>query len=138
MTVVLVRHASAGDRSAWRGGDRVRPLDERGHRQALALVDTLAPYRVDRILSSPYLRCIQTVEPLAAARGVAIEPREELAEERQAADGLALVRSLDGEDAVVCTHGGLPWDALADKYKKGSALVLGDDGAVERYLRPPA
>lgn len=138
MTTLLVRHAEAGDRSTWRGDDRVRPLDERGHRQALALVDELAPYRVDRILSSPYLRCIQTVEPLSAARGIPIEPRDELGEQRQEADGLVVVRALDDEAAVVCTHGGLPWDSLADAYKKGSVLVLGKDGAVECYLPPPA
>jgi hypothetical protein len=50
----------------------------------------------------------------------------------------AVARSLAGEAAVVCTQGGPPWDALADKFKKGSVLVLGDDGAVARYLPPPA
>ena len=36
MSVVLLRHASAGDRDAWDGDDRLRPLDEQGYGQALA------------------------------------------------------------------------------------------------------
>ena len=40
---------------AWEGDDRVRPLDERGRRQAEALVDALAEFQIDRIVSSPYL-----------------------------------------------------------------------------------
>ena len=70
---VLVRHASAGDSSAWVGDDTMRPLDERGRRQAAGLLDLLADHEVDRIVSSPYLRCLQTVEPLSRARGLEIE-----------------------------------------------------------------
>jgi hypothetical protein len=47
------------------------------------------------------------------------------------------VRSLGGS-AVVCTHGGAPWGAFVERYRKGSAIVLGDDGRVELYLPPPA
>ena len=47
-------------------------------------------------------------------------------EERQEAEGTALVRSLTGRDVVVCGHGGL--DAVvsgAPKWKKGAVFVLG-------------
>jgi len=64
--------------------DPLRPLDERGRQGALSLVGLLADYPIERILSSPYDRCGQTVEPLACAGGLAIELRDELAEERQA------------------------------------------------------
>jgi phosphohistidine phosphatase SixA len=139
VTLVLVRHAWAGSRKKWEGDDRRRPLDERGHRQALALVELVEPYPFSRILSSPYLRCIQTVEPLAAARGIPVEPREELAEERQEIDGPALLRALEGADAVLCTHGGSPWAELAGgDYRKGAVLLLGEDGSVVRALPPLA
>src|SRR6185436_5719102 len=90
VTLFLVRHASAGHRASWEGEQRIRPLDERGRRQALALVDLLEGEPIERILSSPAFRCVQTVEPLAAARGLEIELRDELTEERQADDGAAL------------------------------------------------
>jgi phosphohistidine phosphatase SixA len=139
VTLVLVRHAWAGSAETWDGDDRKRPLDERGHRQALGLVELLEQYPISRIISSPYCRCIQSVEPLAASRGLPIEPREELAEERQELDGPALLRALAGTDAVLCTHGGSPWEELAGgEYAKGAVLVLGEDGSVVRALPPPA
>ena len=45
-TVLLVRHASAGDRDDWEGDDRVRPLDEIGHDQAEELVRLLSRFEV--------------------------------------------------------------------------------------------
>jgi 8-oxo-dGTP diphosphatase len=138
MTIVLLRHAWAGDSEHWSGDDTRRPLDERGHDQALALPGRLAPYAAARILSSPYLRCVQTVEPLATARGLPVEPCDELSEERQERDGLALLRSLAGTDAIVCTHGGSPWTELAGRsYRKGEAVVLDDGLDVVDVLPPP-
>ena len=90
--MLLVRHAWAGSRDDWEGDDRERPLDERGVEQARELVERLAPFTITRILSSPYRRCVETVEPLARARGLEIEQRPELGEERQMTDGIALVR----------------------------------------------
>jgi 8-oxo-dGTP diphosphatase len=139
MTIVLVRHGWAGSSERWQGDDRRRPLDERGHAQALALPDLLAAYPAQRIVSSPYLRCVQTVEPLATLRGLAVEPADELGEDRQDADGLEFVRSLLGTDAIVCTHGGSPWDELAGgRYEKGAAVVLDADGSPRLTLPPPA
>ncbi|MGH2977341.1 MAG: SixA phosphatase family protein [Gaiellaceae bacterium] len=77
---VLVRHASAGDRRDWAGDDRLRPLDARGRRQSAALVELLRPLEPRRIVSSPYVRCVQTVEPLAAALGRPVEQDDRLAE----------------------------------------------------------
>jgi 8-oxo-dGTP diphosphatase len=132
--ILLVRHASAGDRVVWEGDDRLRPLDERGRRQATELVELLAPYELDRILSSPAIRCVQTVEPLALARGLSIEVRDELSEEHQDVDGPALVRSLQGVDAAVSCHGGLSEAVCGESQKKAEALVL-EDGAVVKRLR---
>ena len=131
--ILLVRHASAGDREAWEDDDRLRPLDERGRRQAVQLIELLAPYRLERILSSPALRCVQTVEPLALARGLSIEVSDELSEERQHLDGAALVRSLQGVDAAVSCHGGLSEAVCGESQKKAEVLVLEGTAVVERF-----
>ena len=83
MPLLLVRHGSAGSRSEWEGDDRDRGLDERGVDQARRLVQELADLPIDRILTSPYRRCVQTVEPLAAARTLVPELCPELGEDRQ-------------------------------------------------------
>jgi phosphohistidine phosphatase SixA len=123
--LLLVRHASAGSRTEWEGDDRERPLDERGCDQASRLADQLADLPVERILTSPYRRCVETVEPLAAARGLNLELRPELGEDRQMVDGVALVRELAGTDVVVCGHGGLQ-EAVRDapRWKKGSTFAV--------------
>ena len=132
--IVLVRHASAGDPDAWEGDDRLRPLDGRGRRQAEQLVELLAPYELTRILTSPALRCVQTVEPLAHARGLAIEVRDELAYERQELDGAPLVRSVERDDVAIACHAGLSEAVCGESQKKAEALVL-DGNRVAQRLR---
>jgi 8-oxo-(d)GTP phosphatase len=135
--LLLIRHSWAGDRTVWREDDRLRPLDERGREQALSLVDLLADFPVEAIHTSPYVRCVQTVEPLAAERGLQILEREELGEERQSVDGSGVVAALRGADVVVCGHGGLQY-ALVDpprKWRKGETLVVAADLRVVRSFR---
>jgi phosphohistidine phosphatase SixA len=136
--VLLIRHGSAGVRAAWTGDDRERPLDEKGVAQAEQLVALLAAYSINRILSSPALRCVATVEPLARARELPIEIRQELGEEEQGSAGAELVRSLAGSDAAVCGHGGLEQAALpaAPRWQKGAVLVVDADLRVAKSLRP--
>ena len=134
MTLLLIRHASAGDRDEWVGDDLPRPLDARGRSQASRLPELLGDYEIVRVLSSPAVRCVQTVDPLARSRGLDIEVHEELGEEQQGEAGAELVRALIGEQAALCIHGGLS-DAVAGvSQKKGEVLVLDDEGKlVERF-----
>jgi 8-oxo-dGTP diphosphatase len=124
--LLLVRHAWAGERDEWDRPDFERPLDDRGRAQARHLVQLLQPYPIDAILTSPYVRCVDTVEPLAKARGLVLESRHELSEEWHATQGIALVRELAGRDVVVCGHGGLEHAVPgAPRWKKGKVFVLG-------------
>jgi hypothetical protein len=138
--MLLVRHAWAGERAEWEGDDRLRPLDERGLRQAEELVELLACYEIDRIVSSPYVRCVQTVEPLARERGLSVETREELSEELQGIAGVRLVLSVEPNTAVSC-HGGLSEAVCGRGQKKGEAFHLAlEDGRARLVgrLRTPS
>ena len=104
-TLFLVRHAAAGNRSDWKKDDRLRPLSSRGEKQALGLARTLGVHPIDRILASPYLRCRQTVEPLAEKVGIEIEERDELGEGEGFKGARDLCRQLAGTNAVLCSHG---------------------------------
>jgi 8-oxo-dGTP diphosphatase len=106
----LVRHGSAGDRHRWHDADELRPLDEEGRRQAKALAGLLADAVIERLLSSRYLRCVQTLEPLAEARGMPIETTPVLAE---GAGGAGAVEILSSDEALVaCSHGDVIEEAL--------------------------
>jgi 8-oxo-dGTP diphosphatase len=137
--VYLVRHARAGRRAEWDGDDRLRPLDERGRRQAEGLVAQLAGREFRRILSSPYVRCVETVLPLAEARGLSVEPDDALAEGAGSHAALGLLRRV-GEPLVACVHGDLVEDLLGEKMKKGATAVLdltADGFEVIERLDPP-
>jgi 8-oxo-dGTP diphosphatase len=129
---VLLRHASAGDRDRWPVADRLRPLDNRGRRQAVALVEILRPLGVRRVLSSPYVRCIETVQPLAAALELPVEPDDRLGE----GAGRAALELLHEEGVVCCTHGDIVEELLGQGLKKGAAVVL-RDGEVVREIPAP-
>ena len=107
---VLLRHGSAGDRAEWDDDDRLRPLDERGRRQAAAIV-----------------------EPLALPLGAKIELAEALAEGASPEETLHLLRSAE-EPTVFCTHGDVVENVLGEPLKKGAAAVVevDDNGAVRR------
>lgn len=147
MTLLLVRHAVALRRADWKGDDAPRPLTARGYAQAEALPELLAPYGVTRILSSRAVRCVETIQPLAARLGLPVEERAELFEGTGTA-AIALVRDLDGVIAL-CTHGDVIPDLLgvlapstvaADgdvHCEKGSTWVIDDAGGAT-YLPPPA
>jgi phosphohistidine phosphatase SixA len=140
--VLLVRHGRAGERSEWVGDDRLRPLDKKGRRQADGLVELLSDYEIERIFSSPYLRCTRTVQPLAAARGLEVEEVDVLAEGATREDVLALLEPLDARSVVLCTHGDVVDELASEGLSKGSTDVLElDDGRLSRVVhlgRPSA
>lgn len=122
--ILLIRHATAGDSSAWIGDDRARPLDEQGRAQAEALVGLLAGRPLARVVTSPYLRCVESVEPLARERGLPLEYRHELGDDADAEEGLALLRELGEQPAAACAHGDLIRELLGDELEKGEVAAV--------------
>jgi len=85
--LILLRHASAGHKDAWPGADSLRPLDTEGAMDALALADLLACFAPRaRVISSPALRCTESVAPYAARFGGPVEAMAVLAVPGRAAD----------------------------------------------------
>jgi 8-oxo-dGTP diphosphatase len=155
VTIHLVRHVKAGVRSKWTGPDALRPVSKVGRRQAQALVkvilDAAGEERITHVVSSPYVRCRQTVEPLADELQLEVELADALAEDTPLADSLRLLEKYIDDNAVFCTHGDVLGNLLGflatkglrqphDRLEKGSTWVLDvADGEVTgmRYLGPP-
>ena len=119
---VLVRHGHAGDKKLWDGDDAHRPLTGRGRQQAEGLVASLREAGPARLLTSPYARCRQTLEPLAQQLALPVTGWDLL---RPDADVRRLDRRLADprlEGAVLCTHGET-LNALFDLWAGTRALV---------------
>lgn len=139
MAVLLVRHAKAGDRSRWSGDDTSRPLTEKGHAQASGLVAAVGTTPV-ALYSSPYLRCIDTLVPLATAHGLEVIVDDRLAEGVDLEPVLDLLNEVPDE-SVMCSHGdvipmlidalirrGMVLESAVPNVKKGSWFALSREG----------
>jgi 8-oxo-dGTP diphosphatase len=120
--LLLVRHAHAGDKARWQGPDRLRPLSLAGQAEAAGLVVRLEDYPIWRILTSPTLRCQQTVEPLARDRRLRIENEVTLGVDADLGRVLALLEALRLQDTVVCTHGEVIGQVLTRLVADGLAV----------------
>ena len=138
MPTYLVRHAKAGSRRDWEGPDECRPVTAAGRLQAEAIAEHLRDSPITRLLSSPYLRCVQTLEPLAKELGLEVECDDDLAEGAGFEPVLTLLDELP-DHSVLCSHGdvipetlralerrGLEFRGLRDT-RKGSIVVLERD-----------
>ncbi|MEM7141059.1 MAG: phosphoglycerate mutase family protein [Actinomycetota bacterium] len=129
MTLYLVRHAHALDRSGWAYDDLERPLTDRGRAQA----DSVDAFFADRPLRAAYssqaLRCVDTIAPAAQTHGLEVEIRAPLTEGARPNDLLELLRdeaATEG-DLVVCSHGDLIPEVLNRLLREGMS-VLGPRG----------
>jgi 8-oxo-dGTP diphosphatase len=114
-TVILVRHARAGQRDSFVGADSKRPLDRRGRKQAAELVRRLTVFGPAAVVAAPLERCRQTVAPLADSLRVAVTDEPSFSEAEYQHDPAAARRrtvelALAGADngpTVVCSQGGV-------------------------------
>jgi broad specificity phosphatase PhoE len=148
----FVRHAKAGSRSHWEDDDRARPLSKSGVKQADALVSILGPYSISAVFSSPYIRCVQTVAPLARARRLAVQEISQLAEGAGLRGAFRFIEDPGLDDAALCTHGDVIQELVEELIRrrivkasqtdleKGSTWVVEvDDGlpVSARYIPAP-
>ena len=124
MTIFLTRHAHAGKRSEWTTDDRLRPLSKRGKSQADALTSVVGELVVGRILSSPYVRCVQTMEPLAEKFELNIAESDAFAEGANGNEAYQLLLELDEHDGIACSHG----DVIPDLLRRLVADGMDTDG----------
>jgi len=137
--IIALRHGKAVAREEWDGTDATRPLSSRGRSQANSIVGPLLAFGTRKIVSSPAVRCVKTVQPLSAALGRKIDKTELISQDAWE-EGRSDARTIIGErvrtrkPAVLCTHGPvlpeiLTEIALATGTLRGS--YLGSASALE-------
>ena len=108
-TLIILRHTKSLERGDWDEEDSHRTLDETGFDQAQLLIKHLAPFAIDELYTSDYTRCVQTVTPLAHARGLSITAVPSLNEESfeldpEKAISFANALKQDEKNILICSH----------------------------------
>jgi probable phosphoglycerate mutase len=75
LTLILTRHGQAAAGDVMLGGQLDLPLTAEGRAQAEALARRLSGVRIDRIVSSPMLRALETAQTIATGRPVELDQR---------------------------------------------------------------
>ena len=107
--LIVVRHATARPRDAWARADADRPLVASGRRQALALAPLLRCWRPEYVLTSPWLRCLETIGPYVTVGGARVRTKGGLSEDGFRRDptkaGKHAAKLLRRDSAsLLCTH----------------------------------
>lgn len=141
VTMLVVRHGKAGNRSGWAGPDDQRPLSPAGREQAVALRALLPLFGPTGVHAASKVRCAETVAGVAEDLGVPVVDEPSLAEESYERAPEAAVRRIAelatrGGVPVVCSQGGVIPGVLRElatasgleldrvPCKKGSVWVL--------------
>ncbi|MGB3413077.1 MAG: NUDIX hydrolase [Microbacteriaceae bacterium] len=108
--VIALRHAKAKLPESWPDNDESRPLRSRGREEVVACSRKIYPYRPDRIISSPAVRCLETVGELAKCLKLSPEVGPTLSQNHSSWFDVhitdTIVDVLDKElSTVICSHG---------------------------------
>ena len=107
--LIVVRHAKAKPRSSWSRAEGERPLAATGRRQAIAVSRLLQAWNPERVVSSPWVRCVQTISPYVNQRSAKLKLVDALTEHDAARKPgrarNAVERVIDKRRSVaLCTH----------------------------------
>ena len=153
MELYLLRHAHAGDPADWDGPDAIRPLSEKGERQADRLGRYLSGlgFAPDAIITSPKVRAVRTAELVALHLAVPVGIDDRLAGDLTL-EGLGelLHEAGDPEKLVLVGHDpdfselvAVLVGALRIPMRKGTLARIDADlplrpaGGILRWLLPP-
>jgi 8-oxo-dGTP diphosphatase len=108
--LIIARHGKATAHEDWEGDDALRPLTAVGMQQSRNIAGGLAAFGPAAILSSPAIRCLQTVAPLSYKLGMEIRESGKISQDKWTKEGdrvadFIAARLRKGKPAVMCSHG---------------------------------
>jgi 8-oxo-(d)GTP phosphatase len=139
--VIVVRHATARPRESWPRADAERPLVTSGRRQAISLAELLECWRPQHLLSSPWQRCLDTLEPYATAARLKPRAKGGLSEgghQRNPAKARSHTEGLlqRGQAGLLCTHRPVLRDVLAVLQRAAVPEVRDELPSADPWLDP--
>ncbi len=108
--IIVLRHGRAVPPASWDGPDATRPLLHRGLEQARSVAPAIAAWAPAKLISSTAVRCLATIEPVAALTGLPVKHAIGISQDAYE-DGTARVRKIvrkrlkAGVPTVLCSHG---------------------------------
>jgi 8-oxo-dGTP diphosphatase len=108
--LIITRHGKATAHDQWDGLDSLRPLVAQGMQQARDIAGGLAAFGPDAIMSSPAIRCLQTIAPLSYKLGMEIRESGKISQDKWTSEGDRVVdfvsaRLRKAVPVVMCSHG---------------------------------
>ena len=134
--VILVRHAKAMPPESWDGPDHTRPLMQRGLNQAKRIAGGMAAFGPERIISSPAVRCLATIDPLSRLTGTDVKVKSGVSQDSYRASGEKPRKIVGNEVAkrvgsVVCSHGPVLPQLLSAAAEVGNGDATSDFGKLD-------
>jgi 8-oxo-dGTP diphosphatase len=108
--IIALRHGKAVPPASWDGPDATRPLLHRGTQQAASVAPAIAAWHPQKLVSSPAVRCLTTIGPVAAITGLEVKLSPGISQDSYE-DGTASVKKIVGkrlekqQTVVLCSHG---------------------------------
>lgn len=124
--IYLVRHAH----STYTPEELKRPLSEKGLEDANKVKHLLIREKVEHVISSPYLRAIQTVEGVALTLGKEIHIMENFKERRLAEGG---ANDFDGAIRKVWNNPDFSWEGGESNKNAQQRGVRGIEMVLDKY-----
>ena len=139
--VLVVRHGTSRPRNSWAHADADRPLVSVGRRQARGLVPLLACWCPQRIVSSPWRRCLETVAPFAESAALRVITKNSLSEVGAGSSPKRARRQVQrlldrAQPAVLCTHKPVLGEAFAVLRAAAPPDVAAEVPAKDPFLAP--
>lgn len=109
-SLTLLRHAKALDPLTYHEPDKTRPLATRGRHQAESIVEALAAFGPQKVISSSSIRCLQTIEPFVLAYRFDVKEVDGISQHKFDGDptevrALVLKRIDKKKNTIICSHG---------------------------------
>jgi 8-oxo-dGTP diphosphatase len=108
--IIALRHGKATPHENWDGPDATRPLLQRGIDQSMSIALGIAAYRPVTLLSSPAVRCLQTIAPTARVTGLEVKEKVAISQDAYRSDAAAVSKVIakrlsKAVTTVLCSHG---------------------------------